>query len=198
MPVLHRLPTLEEADPDKAPRGVVAIGVAAPEIELDPHHHRKAQLLFTRRGVLTCEVEEGLWLVPPHCAIWIPGGATHAIKSSGNVEGYTVFIEPALAAELPRNCCTVLVTPLLRELLIRTAVLPLDYVEDGAVVHLVGLLLAEIAAAPIERLYLPMPGDVRLRRIVEAMMAAPSERGTVQSWAKRAQLDETHNDGSLV
>ncbi len=110
---------------------VVAIGVTAPEIELDPHHHRKAQLLFTRRGVLTCEVEEGLWLVPPHCAIWIPGGATHAIKSSGNVEGYTVFIEPALAAELPRNCCTVLVTPLLRELLIRTAVLPLDYVEDG-------------------------------------------------------------------
>ena len=35
-----------------------------------------------------------------------------------------------------------------------------------------------------------MPEDARLRSIVEAMMAAPSERGTMQYWAQRAGLSE--------
>ena len=62
------------SDPDDVPRPVVVYGVtlATGVIELSHHAHRKAQLLLTLRGVFTCEVESGLWLVPPQCAIWIP------------------------------------------------------------------------------------------------------------------------------
>lgn len=190
MPVLHEVPALAEADPDQSPRGVVAFGITAPTIELAQHRHRKAQLLFTRRGVLTCEVESGLWLVPPQRAIWIPSGMTHAIRSSGPIEGYNAFVDPPLVTGMPSRCCTISVTPLLRELLIRAAGLSLDYAEKGADAHLVALLLAEIAAAPIERLHLPMPENARLRQIVEGMMADPSRRGTVRSWASHAGLGE--------
>lgn len=190
MPILREVPPLADADPDRVARGVVAFGITAPTVELDPHAHRKAQLLFTRRGVLTCEVAGGLWLVPPQRAVWIPGGITHAIRSSGPIEGYNVFVDPALAAGMPPSCCTVAVTPLLRELLVRAAGLPLDYAEDGAAGPLVTLLLAEIAAAPVERLHLPMPEDPRLRQIVEGMMANPARRGTVRSWARDVGLGE--------
>ncbi len=52
------------------------------------------------------------------------------------------------------------------------------------------MLLDEIATADIENLHLPMPTDARLRLIVDLMMAAPSERGTLDGWATRVGLSE--------
>lgn len=78
----------------------------------------------------------------------------------------------------------------LRELMIRCADFPALYGEGGAESRLTALLLDEIAAAPIEKLHLPMPADDRLCRIAQMMMANPSERLTLKTWAKRAQLGE--------
>ncbi|WCM29291.1 helix-turn-helix transcriptional regulator [Sphingomonas sp. QA11] len=179
-------------DPDDIPRPLVAFGVSmvTTGVELARHRHGKAQLLLTLRGVLTCEADGGLWIVPPQCAVWIPGGAMHSIKFSGTIEGYNAFIDPALAVGLPTGCCTVAVTPLLRELLVCAARFPALYPEGGRESHLATLLIDEIAAAPVERLHLPMPADQRLRRIVEMMMAAPSDRGTAEIWARRVGLSE--------
>jgi AraC-like DNA-binding protein len=141
-----------------------------------------------QRGALSCEVDGGLWIVPPRSAVWIPGGALHAIKATGALEGYNAFVDPD--ARLPQKCCAVSVTPLLRELLTRAAHLPLLYEEGGANSHLVTLLLDELVAAQIEDLHLPMPTDIRLRRIVEDMIAAPADRGTLDIWARRAGMSE--------
>ncbi|GEP53860.1 hypothetical protein RSO01_10260 [Reyranella soli] len=81
-------------------------------------------------------------------------------------------------------------TPLLRELLVRSAHLPALYEEDGANSRLVAVLLDEFAAAQIEDLHLPMPTDSRLRRIVDLMIASPADRGTLEAWAKRAGMSE--------
>ena len=128
-------------------------------------------------------------MVPPRSAIWIPGGAVHSIKGSG-LEGYNAFVAPDASVGLPRGCCAVSVTPLLRELLIRSAHLPLLYDETGPSSRMVSVLLDEIAAAQVENLHLPMPADNRLRVLVEEMMAAPAERGSLQSWAARSGLSE--------
>ncbi len=82
------------------------------------------------------------------------------------------------------------VTPLMRELLMRSARLPLHYEEGGANSRMMAVLLDELATAQVEDLHLPMPGDPRLRRIVELMMAAPADRATLDVWAKRAGLSE--------
>jgi AraC-like DNA-binding protein len=180
-------------DPDEVPRPVVAFGAAMVEvgkIELDPHRHRKGQVLLVQRGALSCEVEGGLWIVPPRSAVWIPGGALHAIKVTGALEGFAAFIDPAVSRGLPEVCCAVSVTPLLRELLVRSAHLPALYDEGGPNSRLVAVLLDEIAAAQVEDLHLPMPNDPRLRRIVDRMMASPADRGTLDAWAKRAGLSE--------
>jgi AraC-like DNA-binding protein len=180
-------------DPDTVPRPIVAFGAVmsdAGAFELDFHRHAKGQILFVQRGALSCEVAGGLWIVPPRSAIWIPGGALHAIKATGALEGYNAFVDPDVGAQLPASCCAVSVPPLLRELLKRAAHLSYFYEESGANARLVAVLLDELAAAPVEDLHLPMPTDTRLRRIVDAMMASPAARGTLKSWAKRAGMSE--------
>jgi AraC-like DNA-binding protein len=87
-------------------------------------------------------------------------------------------------------CRAVAATPLLRELLTRAAHLPLFYEEGGVNTRLLSVLIDELAAARIEDLHLPMPNDMRLRRIVGQMTAAPADRATLDVWAKRAGLSE--------
>ena len=193
MPILTTLPGVEWIEPDDVPRPIVAFGAAMADVggfELEPHHHRKGQILLVQRGALSCEVEGGLWIVPPRSAIWIPGGARHAIRATGTLEGYNAFIDPDVGTTLPATCCAVSVTPLLRELLTRAAHLPFLYEEGGASSRLVAVFLDELAAAQVEDLHLPMPADPRLRRMVDEMLAAPAERGSLELWAARTGVSE--------
>jgi AraC-like DNA-binding protein len=180
-------------EPDDVPRPVVTFGIVTTEfegLELDFHRHAKGQIMFVQRGALSCEVEGGLWIVPPRSAIWIPGGALHAIRVTGALEGYNAFIAAEVSAGLPDACCAVSVTPLLRELLTRAAGLPALYEQNGVNARLTGVLIDELAAAQVEDLHLPMPADPRLRRIAAEMLESPAERGTLQSWAKRAGMSD--------
>ncbi|MFV0623795.1 AraC family transcriptional regulator [Sphingomonas sp. ac-8] len=195
MPILDTLSaTADWTDPDAVPRPVVTFGFLAADfagIELAPHRHAKGQLILIQRGALRCEVEGGLWVVPPRSALWVPGGASHAVRTStGAIEGYNAFVSAEGSRGLPETCCTVSVTPLLREVLTRAASLPLLYEETGANAHLIAVLLDELAAATVEELHLPMPGDPRLRRIVAEMMETPSDRGTLRRWAQRAGMSD--------
>jgi AraC-like ligand binding domain len=120
MPILQEpLTDPNWIDPDDVPRPVVSFGVAMAEasrFELEPHRHRKGQIILVEQGALSCEVEGGLWIVPPRSAVWIPGGALHAIKVTGALKGYGAFVEPEADARQDRGCCAVSVTPLLRRI----------------------------------------------------------------------------------
>ncbi|WP_041801362.1 AraC family transcriptional regulator [Rhodopseudomonas palustris] len=180
-------------EPDEVARPVVTYGMASNKIvtfELDAHRHAKGQIMLVQRGALSCQVEGGLWIVPPRSAVWIPSRALHAIKATGSLEGYSAFVAAGFDTGLPQRCCTVAVTPLLRELLFRAARLPLFYDEGGANSRLMAVLLDEIATAQVEDLHLPMPTDARLCALVDLMMAAPAERGSLEGWAQRAGLSE--------
>ncbi|MCF4166092.1 helix-turn-helix transcriptional regulator [Zavarzinia compransoris] len=192
MPILTSPPDEAEwVDPDELPRSVVTFGFASADfrgVELAPHRHAKGQIILVQQGALRCEVEGGLWSVPPRSALWIPGGALHAIRIEGPLEGYNAFVDPTVNAALPDACRAVSVTPLLRELLVRAAHLPALYEEGGANSRLVAVLLDELAAAKVEDLHLPMPADARLRAILDEMLAAPADREPLAAWAKRAGM----------
>lgn len=110
----------------------------------------------------------------------------HALKVTGALEGCSAFITSDAGTDLPLTCSAVSVTPLLCELLIRFANLPLLYEEGGTHSRLMTVLLDEIVVAKVEDLHLPMPVDPRLRRMTDLMMAAPAERGTLAVWAAQA------------
>lgn len=177
---------------DNDPRPVFAWGgtIVAKDWEHVTHQHRKAQLLYSVRGVLNCHIENGVWIVPPQCAVWIPGGLPHSARGSGETECYCLFVEPDAAPNLPRSCCTLAVSPLLRELLLTAAGFPECYPRDGREDRLIATLLDELAAAPVEDLHFPLPGDPRLRRLADMLLADPTDKTTKSEWANRVGMSE--------
>lgn len=178
---------------DEIPRPLVAANAVASleALELSPrHHHQRAQLLFTVRGVMNCEVQDAVWIVPPQCAVWIPGGLPHAVFGSGEVECISLFIEPPEAPSLPNECCTITVSSFFRSLLMRANELPELYDVDGPDGRIVSVIFDELAAAPVEDLRLPIPSDPRLKKLTDLLIAAPADHATVAEWASRISVSE--------
>ena len=179
-------------DPEEVPRAVLTVGkeLVTEGHELPRHRHRKAQLILGMRGLITAEVVNGLWMVPPRCAVWIPGELEHSVRKVGNVSLYILFVEPNAVPGLPNACCTMSVSPLLRELIVETSHLPSLYDPAGPDGRLVHTMLDQLTKAPLAHLHLPMPVDPRLRRIADAITADPSDRATIGDWAKRIGMSE--------
>lgn len=190
--MLQSVDTEDYLYPQDVPRPVFAIGseLVTDGFEQPAHSHRKAQLIMAMRGLVTCEVSKGLWMVPPQCALWIPGGMEHSIRGVGDVAVYILFVEPDEAQALPTDCCTVAIAPLLRELIIAVSNLPALYDCDGAEGRLAQTMLDQLAAAPVESLHLPLPADPRLRTIADALAANPADRTSIGEWASRVAMSE--------
>ena len=173
--------------PEHLPRPVV--GVAAdwnPGEAIPRHRHRRAQLVYAASGVMTVTTREGTWVVPPQRAVWVPGATHHAIHMSGRVAMRTLYLEPDARDGLPRVCCVVGVSPLLRELILRVVALPQPHPLGGAEERLVAVALDEIATTPVAPLHLPTPADERLVRVAQALRAAPDSDRTLADWARVA------------
>ncbi|MBN2990185.1 helix-turn-helix transcriptional regulator [Pseudomonas cedrina subsp. fulgida] len=179
-------------DIDSVSRSVVALSATSVKKDWENarHQHRKAQLIYSLRGILNCEIEDGVWIVPPQCAVWIPGDLPHAARGAGETECYCLFVEPDAAPELPKTCCTIAVSPLLRELIMKVAGFPEFYAQGGREDRLIATLLDELVAAPVEDLHLPMPRDLRLRRLVEMMLDDPTDKTAKADWATRIGMSE--------
>lgn len=174
-------------DLEQVPRAVVAIGgsMDTKGMEFPVHEHRKAQLVLTLRGMVRCEVERSVWIVPPHCALWIPSGVPHSVSMAGHVEVYALLVEPDSVPGLPGQCCTLSISPLLERLLLHVTEMPMLYDVDGPDGRMATVLLDQLAVAPVENLNFPMPADAKLRAIAIAMMADPSDRATIEDWGRR-------------
>lgn len=179
-------------DVDNIPRPVVALSTRSvtKDWEYARHQHHKAQLLYSVRGILNCEIDDGIWIVPPQCAVWIPGNLSHSARGSGETECYCLFIEPDARLELPKTCCTISVSPLLHELLLKVAGFPELYALGGREDRLIATLLDELAAAPVEDLHLPMPRDPRLRRLADMLLSDPTDKTLKGDLATRMGMSE--------
>lgn len=182
----------EVFEPEEIPRPVSAVGMelVTEGFEQPPHQHRKGQLILAVRGLITCEVAQGLWMVPRQCALWIPSDMEHSVSCAGDLEVYILFIDPELARNLPTDCSTFSTGPLLRELLIAVSSLPSLYDVDGADGRLVQTMLDQLERAPMGSLHLPMPADPRLRTIAKTLSSDPAHRATIGEWARIVAMSE--------
>src|SRR5262245_50974028 len=46
------------------------------------HDHDQHQLAWAPQGVLTVEIADKFWILPPTLALWIPAGTTHATSAT--------------------------------------------------------------------------------------------------------------------
>jgi AraC-like DNA-binding protein len=148
-----------------------------------PHRHKRGQLICIADGVAAVTTPDGTWVVPPQRAVWVPAETEHWVRCPTAATMRALFVMPDVTG-LPRRCCVIAVSPLLRELISRAADFPVDYDEKGPDGRVMVLILDEIRALPALPLHLPWPADARLRRVCEALKADPAENRTLEDWAR--------------
>ncbi len=169
-----------------APRPVVVIANDyADGHVIARHRHKRAQLLYPSSGVITVTSRYGSWVVPPLRAAWVPPATDHEVRITGEVSMRSVNIAAAAARGLPRQCCVVSVSALLRELILRAAQLPMLYDERGSAGRIIRLLLDEIHAPPVLPLHLPAPGHPRLKPVCDAILREPELEHSLEGWSRR-------------
>ncbi|MCM3755301.1 AraC family ligand binding domain-containing protein, partial [Bacillus licheniformis] len=109
------------------PLYVRAFGIPG-NASVDAHSHPWAQLMYATSGVLEVTTPSGRQLLPPHYAMWIPPHVPHAVSTRDCVAFHSLYLDEAIARRDVNDDCTILcMTPLLRELMIATGELPVNY-----------------------------------------------------------------------
>ena len=168
---------------DALPGSIVATANELPtNHHVRRHRHRRSQLLYAAAGVMLVGTEAGRWIVPPERAVWIPAGMQHEVDALAQVSTRSIYVDPAIDATLPADCRVVAISPLLRELLIETADLPLPYRKGSRSDLVFSLIVEEIRRAPVLPLDIPFPADERLAARCRAYLAQPSPHETIDDW----------------
>ncbi|WUI02417.1 helix-turn-helix transcriptional regulator [Spirillospora sp. NBC_00431] len=150
------------------------------------HDHEHDQLAYPSHGVLEVSTDAGMWVVPPHRAVWLPAGVPHSHRAHGPTQLRTVNFTPG---EPAFGGPTVLaVSPLLREVIIALTA------EDGLAVrprrNLERVALDQLRRVEELPLHLPVPVDDRLRSIAAALADDPADRRTLAEFGRAAGASE--------
>ena len=177
---------LDGYDPDSQSDAAVAfhIRVVEDEQHIAQHQHRKGQLILALHGAITTEVENAMLMVPPQYAVWIPGQLPHSNKATPGARLCFLFIEPGAIA-LPERCCTLKISPLVREI-----ILTLAGRQNKGCQRLVEVLIEELPHQPQEQLQLPVSPHPKIRQMSETMIAQPATWQTLHQWARHFAMSE--------
>jgi AraC-like DNA-binding protein len=144
------------------------------------HFHHRDQLVYASRGVMTVGTRrDDTWVVPPHRAVWIPAEIPHTITMSGLVAMRTLYLKARLTKGLPRDCCVINVSTLLKELILHACTVHALKKAVKWQAHLVAVILHQLEAAPTIPLQLPHLSDPRLVRIAEMLKRDPGDCQTL-------------------
>jgi AraC-like DNA-binding protein/quercetin dioxygenase-like cupin family protein len=148
------------------------------------HFHDRDQLVYASRGVMTVRTDNGTWVVPTHRAVWIPEGVRHTITMSGPVAMRTLYLKPRLAKSLPRNCCVVNVSPLLKELILHACTFGALRQRIESQRHLIEVIVDQLKAIPMVPLQLPNVSDARALRVAKMLLSDPANRRSLTQICK--------------
>lgn len=153
---------------------------------LESHYHNNDQLIYTAGGVISVETGEGIWVVPPTRAVWVPAKISHSVHISGPMQLVTLQFSSLVSPLAGKNCRVVNVSPLLREGILRSRNFPDSYQDDCAEAHIIQVILDEIhAAEKLQPLHLPIPIDTRAKTVAQGFLKDPSQRLSLKEWASR-------------
>ena len=153
---------------------------------LPTHTHDWDQLTYATAGALRVSTADASWIVPPHRAVWVPAGIAHAEQMFAPVSVRTLYLAPGIARALPRECGTLNVSSLLRELILHVSRLGALDRRTPSQARIIGLLLDQLTDVSEVPLQLPLPRDARALRFASLLQAAPASGATVAALARKA------------
>lgn len=171
------------------PAMALLVGYDENWVELPLHEHSSGQLIIALSGAVMCHVPGSIWIVPTGCAVWIPAGLRHRSPASLHSRIGILFVKQD-AACLPDHCCTLEITPLVREIVLRLVGTTVGSDADEHELRLMKVLLKELEGMPTGGLRLPVSSHPKMVAIQEALMAHPGDRTTLAEWSGRIATSE--------
>lgn len=147
-----------------------------PSQVIPEHFHDRDQLVFASRGVMTIRTTSSTWVVPIHRAVWIPAAVPHTVAMSGAVAMRTLYLKPNLVKTLPRACCVVNVSPLLKELILHACNFPGLKRRVQWQCHLIDVIVDQLRVVHTVPLQLPNLSDPRALRVTQFLMKTEGRR----------------------
>ena len=148
------------------------------------HIDCRGQLMSVVSGVLTVSTADGVWVIPPHRAAWVPAYQEHKLEIHKNTQIRNLFLDEEISKKLPEKNTVLQVSPLARELFLEFLRFEQPYDEQGAQGRLVTVLIDQLGALPVEPLHIPSSNEPRLRKILDAFQENPSDNKTIRQWSE--------------
>ena len=145
------------------------------------HRHGWRQLIHVSSGLAVVRTAAGSWIAPPSWAVWVPDRVEHAIRFVGPSALRTLYVRPDWRDDLPAGCCAFAVSPLLRELILRTTQIGMLDRRAPAEAAMAELIVGEIGEDGPQPFNLPEPTtDATLRAARLAVGKGASHVGVGQ------------------
>lgn len=148
------------------------------------HSHPEDQLLFASKGVMTLWTKQGLWVVPPMRAVWIPADTPHSVRMSGRVSMRTLYFLPRLSRAFAARCVVMNVSPLLKELILHACKFPRLTKKVTTEKRIVEIILDQLKSVECVPLQLPQPSDSRAIRVARSLLANPADPRTLEGMCR--------------
>ena len=137
-------------------------------VDMQWHYHDMHKLLYAFEGAIEVESTRGRNLIPRQLAAWIPAGVPHCTSIHG-VCWVSVFLTPSMVRDTEQRVRTVMVSPLMREMLRESRRWPLHEPDSAVRSHFfdaVGALCGEWIDREAQ-LFLPTSNDPRVKRALD-------------------------------
>lgn len=153
-----------------------------------PHQHPHGEFFLLRSGHLKSYTNEGRWLIPAGHLCWVPPYSMHGGQTDDSL-GIRLHLAAKYCQALPKQPGVVSGTPLIHAIVERFA--EADGLRSGftaAEEHLLTVLADEVERARTAPIVLPMPQDVKLRKIAEKWLAQPDDRTGIDELAEEVGM----------
>jgi AraC-like DNA-binding protein len=147
------------------------------------HQHAHGRLIHSIEGAIEVMSEGTGWILPPHRALWLPGGTRHEMFTRSSARMRSLDIAPTWASKLPRLPIVINVGPMLHALVQRAVQLGVTYRGDRHALALLRAIPEEVLRSPRERVELPFPKDRRIARICRALLDGENLKEPLPYWA---------------
>ncbi len=140
---------------------------------LPQHVHDQGQLTFAASGMVQLHTDDGVWLVPPQLAAWVPAGVPHRLDIITDAELWIILwqkdaIRDWAPPSFPERPFISRVTPLLRALLDEAVATDLGPQKAELIVR---LALHEMTILQEATTFLPLPKSALGRRLADIAVA---------------------------
>jgi AraC-like DNA-binding protein len=151
-----------------------------------PEHASWHQLICLSTGLLAVDTEQGSWLAPPSWAVWAPAGAAYVLRFIAASSLRRLHIRPDPTLTLPKSPCALAVSPLMRELILRTVEVGMLDERDPVEAPMAALILAELGSAGPPPFTLPQPISAGMQHVAQLLIS--DETGNLAAVARAVGL----------